>query len=68
MHEIMLIVWDDRKNEANFKKHRVWFEEAQEVVLNPLSLVADNEHASGERLEYLGFSSALKLLYVEPIS
>jgi len=34
------------------------------VVLNPLSLVADNEHASGERLEYLGFSSAMKLLFV----
>ena len=34
------------------------------MVLNPLSLVADNEHASGERLEYLGFSSAMKLLFV----
>lgn len=60
----ILIAWDDRKNEANFKKHGVWFEEAQEVVLNSLSLVVDNGHASGERLEYLGISSTLKLLYV----
>jgi len=52
------------KNEDNFEKHGVWFEEAQEVVLNPLSMVAENNHSSGERFEYLGFSAKMKLLYV----
>lgn len=60
----MLIDWDDRKNEANFKKHGVWFEEAQTVILNPLSLVATNDHSSDERLEYLGYSEQSRLLYV----
>ncbi len=60
----MLIFWDDRKNEVNYKKHGIWFEEAQTVVLNPLSLVSTNDHPSGERMEYLGYSMESKLLYV----
>ena len=49
---------------ANFKKHGVWFEEAQTVILNPSSLVAVNDHSSGDRMEYLGYSVDSKLLYV----
>ena len=60
----MLITWDDRKNETNFKKHGVWFEEAQSVVLNPLSFTSVNDHPSGDRMEYLGYSQDSKLLYV----
>ena len=60
----MLIDWDDKKNEANFKKHGVWFEEAQTVMTNPLTLMATNDHSSGVRMEYLGFSVSLRLLYV----
>ncbi len=60
----MLIDWDDRKNEANFKKHGVWFEEAQTVILDALSLVAVNDHRSGQRMEYLGYSNGERLLYV----
>lgn len=60
----MLIEWDDRKNEANFKKHGIWFEEAQTVILSPLSLMNVNDHASGDRMEYMGYSSQSRLLYV----
>ncbi len=60
----MLIIWDDRKNEDNFKKHGVWFEEAQTVILNPLTLMATNDHPDGGRMEYLGFSLTQELLYV----
>ncbi len=60
----MLIIWDDRKNEDNFKKHGVWFEEAQTVIPNPLTLMAANEHPDGDRMEYLGYSLESQLLYV----
>jgi uncharacterized protein len=60
----MLITWDDRKNEDNFKKHGVWFEEAQTVIVNPLTLMATNEHPYGDRMEYLGTSLDSQLLYV----
>ena len=59
----MLILWDDRKNEDNFKKHGVWFDEAQTIILNPLSLMSSNDHPDGDRMEYLGYSLE-KLLYV----
>lgn len=61
---LVLITWDDRKNEDNFKKHGVWFEEAQTVIVNPLSLMNENEHPDGDRREYLGHSLESKLLYV----
>lgn len=60
----MWIVWDDRKNEDNFKKHGVWFEEAQTIISNPLTLMASNEHPDGDRMEYLGYSFESQLLYI----
>jgi uncharacterized DUF497 family protein len=60
----MLITWDDRKNDSNFKKHEVWFEEAQSVILDPLTLVSANDHPSGHRMEYLGYSRDSRLLCV----
>ncbi len=60
----MLIIWDDRKNEDNFKKHGVWFEEAQTVISSPLTLMATNEHSDGDRMEYLGYSVESQLLHV----
>ncbi len=58
------IYWDDRKNESNFKKHGVWFEEAQTVVTNPSSFYNTNDHPDGDRMEYLGHSQEPRLLYV----
>lgn len=60
----MEITWDDRKNIANFEKHRVWFEEAMTVLANPLTLSNRNVHPNGDRWEYLGCSSDLRLIYV----
>ncbi len=60
----MWIIWDDRKNEDNFKKHGVWFEEAQTVLPNPFTLMAVNDHPDGDRMEYLGYSVEAQLLYV----
>lgn len=58
------ITWDPKKNDSNFKKHGVWFEEAQSVIVNPMSLMAPNDHSDGDRMEYLGHSLENRLLYV----
>lgn len=60
----VLISWDDRKNEANHKKHGVWFEEAASVLTNPQTLSNTNAHPSSNRFDYLGHSDRARLLYV----
>ena len=60
----MVITWDDKKNDANIKKHGVAFEDAVSVVLNPLSLFNLNPHPDEIRYQYLGFSDNSLLLYV----
>lgn len=60
----MIITWDETKNESNYEKHEVWFEEAQTVIVNPLSLMAPNDHPDGNRMEYLGHSVEERVLYV----
>lgn len=60
----MIITWDEAKNESNYEKHGVWFEEAQTAVVNPLSLMAPNDHPAGNRMEYLGHSIEERVLYV----
>ncbi len=63
----MLITWDDLKNESNFAKHGVWFEEAQTVLFDPLLFSNLNPHPDGNRMEYLGKSEDFRLLYVVTI-
>jgi uncharacterized DUF497 family protein len=60
----MLISCDDRKNESNFAKHGVWFEEPQTVLFDPLLFSYSNLHPDGNRMEYLGKSEDFRLLYV----
>lgn len=64
MFYFVLITWDDRKNEANHKKHGVWFEEAASVLTNAQTLSNTNAHPSTTRFEYLGHSDKARLLYV----
>jgi uncharacterized DUF497 family protein len=46
--------WDARKAEANFKKHRVSFDEAATVFRDSLaSIFEDPDHSVGERREIL---------------
>jgi uncharacterized DUF497 family protein len=44
--------WDARKTSANLKKHRVAFEDATTVSLDPLAITfADPDHSLDERRE-----------------
>jgi uncharacterized DUF497 family protein len=42
--------WDDEKAKANFKKHRVGFDEATTVFTDPFSVtIPDPEHSADEQ-------------------
>ncbi|MBQ6734488.1 MAG: BrnT family toxin [Lachnospiraceae bacterium] len=58
--------WDQKKNDANIKKHGVSFEEAKSVFYDGNALVKDDPDHSGEedRFLILGFSYHAKLLVV----
>ena len=51
----MKFEWDNKKAEANFKKHEIAFEEAASVFGDPLAITfRDKDHSVGER-RYLTF-------------
>ena len=54
--------WDDRKDSANRRKHRVSFDEAQTVFFDEHALlIPDPDHSEREeRFVLLGLSSALR--------
>lgn len=58
--------WDQNKNLANVKKHKVSFEEAETVFFDENArLIPDPEHSiNEERFIILGISNKLKLLIV----
>jgi len=58
--------WDPVKAKSNLKKHKVSFEEASEIFLDPLQLsIPDNEHSEQEeRWITLGNTHAHKLRLV----
>ena len=58
--------WDDVKNKRNFKKHGVWFEEAQTTWADLKSLeFFDPEHSDDEdRFIRIGYSTKNRLLLV----
>ena len=59
----MRFVWDERKAEANARKHGVTFEEAATVVLDPLALIVeDPRHPENARI--IGLSTAQRILLV----
>ena len=60
----MLVTWDDRKNEDNFKKHGVWFEEAATVFFDPLAKTSLDNHSDEDRLVTIGTSEQTRLLLV----
>jgi hypothetical protein len=62
----MRFEWDDAKNRANFKKHGVWFEEAQTVWGDSHSTeFFDPEHSSTEdRFIRIGHSTKARVLLV----
>ncbi len=58
--------WDEDKNRSNRRKHRVSFEEAQTVFLDPRAkLYFDPDHSEDEdRFIILGVSCRLRVLVV----
>ena len=62
----MQFVWDENKNMANVKKHKVSFEEAKSVFFDiNAKIIHDPDHSDAEdRFLILGLSELLKLLVV----
>jgi len=62
----MKIIWDEKKNRDNIKKHNVSFEEAETVFYDPHGkLIDDPDHSDDEdRFILLGLSKMLHLLVV----
>ena len=62
----MRIIWDEKKNRENIRKHKVSFEEAQTVFYDPNGkLIDDPDHSDKEdRYIILGLSKVLHLLVV----
>ena len=62
----MRFIWDQNKNLANIKKHKISFEEAETVFFDDNArLIPDPEHSlSEERFIILGFTNKLRLLVV----
>ena len=58
--------WDDKKNQANQRKHGVSFEEARSVFLDDRGVeFYDDKHSEWEdRFLLLGVSSRLRLLMI----
>ena len=62
----MRFEWDENKNRSNYKKHGVWFEEAQTTWIDPESVeFFDPEHSSNEnRFIRIGHSTRGRILLV----
>ena len=62
----MNIIWDEKKNQENKKKHNVSFQEAETVFYDPYAkLIHDPDHSDSEdRFIILGLSKLLRLLVV----
>jgi uncharacterized protein len=62
----MRFVWDQNKNLANIKKHKISFEEARTVFFDDNArLIPDPEHSiSEERFIILGITNKLRILVV----
>ena len=62
----MEIIWDEKKNQENIKKHNISFEEARTVFYDPKGkLIHDPDHSDEEdRFIILGLSKSLNLLVV----
>ena len=58
--------WDDSKNRRNYKKHGIWFEEAQTIWADTASIeFYDPEHSEREdRFIRMGLSTLPRLLLV----
>ncbi|MBQ7454225.1 MAG: BrnT family toxin [Selenomonadaceae bacterium] len=66
--EGFLIEWDDAKNEKNFKKHKIYFEDAAYIFLDDNRIdIFDEEHSDDEeRWKVIGMvDEVLAVIYTE---
>lgn len=58
--------WDQRKSQANYRKHGVSFPEAESVFVDEQALLLDDPGHSGdeERFVLIGLSASLRTLVV----
>ncbi len=58
--------WDEAKNRANQRKHRISFEEAQTVFYDDWAVLIEDEHAdeTEDRFVLIGMSAGLRTLVV----
>jgi len=64
--DILEVVWDEEKNALNKRKHKISFEEAKKVFLDPGRFeTIDKKHSlNEERLKTIGFSGVVLLSVV----
>ena len=62
----MVYEWDNAKARRNYRKHRVAFEEAATVFLDPLAITFDDpDHSEREhRFITIGWSNQRRVLFV----
>jgi uncharacterized DUF497 family protein len=62
----MRFEWDEHKNSLNYRKHGVWFEEAQTIWADGYSIeFFDPDHSNDEdRFIRIGYSGNIRLLVV----
>jgi uncharacterized DUF497 family protein len=50
MHSIIVdVIWDPKKAETNFRKHRIRFSDAETVLFDPLALTLNYQDVDGEQ-------------------
>ncbi len=61
----MEIVWDPGKAKANYRKHGVWFSDAEPVLFDPYALTVQDEREEGEdRFVTVGLDGLGRVLVV----
>jgi uncharacterized DUF497 family protein len=45
----MRILWDPKKAETNFRKHKIRFSDAESVLFDPTALTLEEQSISGEQ-------------------
>lgn len=62
----MKFEWDEEKNNANIKKHKISFEKAIQVFLDPMHLEIPDPYEAEDRWNAIGFAgSILFVVYTE---
>ena len=66
----MIYEWDPKKAKVNLQRHRVSFEEAATIFLDPLAVTYPDPHHSGEELREItiGRSARHRVLFLSHTS